>query len=63
MRAGELAELVSPAITTVRQPLGEIAKVSVQRLHARIHGDDGPPYRSRISPQLVVRESSVRKPR
>ncbi|GAA1007725.1 LacI family transcriptional regulator [Acrocarpospora pleiomorpha] len=51
----QLSELINPAMTTVRQPLAEIAKVAAHRLQARIGGDSGPPQRSQVNPQLVAR--------
>jgi LacI family transcriptional regulator len=54
-----LAEMVSPALTTVRQPLQEMAQTAVSLLLARIAGEDGQVQRHVLPTELVVRESTA----
>jgi LacI family transcriptional regulator len=58
-----LAEMVSPALTTVRQPLQEMAQTAVSLLLARIAGEDSPVQRHVLPTELIVRESSAPPPR
>jgi LacI family transcriptional regulator len=58
-----LAEMVSPALTTVRQPLQEMAQKAVSLLLARIAGEDGEVQRHVLPTELVVRESTAPPPR
>jgi LacI family transcriptional regulator len=53
-----LAEMVSPALTTVRQPLQEMAQMAVSLLLARIAGQDSQVQRHVLPTELVVREST-----
>lgn len=53
------SELCDPPLTTLRQPLGEIASEAVRLLSARMNGDISPPRRSEIAPVLVVQQSSL----
>ena len=57
----QLAELVSPSLTTVRQPVYEMGRAGAERLAAAIRGDD--PIRSQtvLEVELVPRESSARR--
>jgi LacI family transcriptional regulator len=58
-----LAEMISPALTTMRQPLQDMAHAAVSVLLARITGSNGGPPTRRILPtSLVVRESTARRP-
>jgi LacI family transcriptional regulator len=58
-----LAEMISPALTTMRQPLQEMAQAAVSLLLARISdGNGGPPTRRVLPTSLVVRESTARRP-
>lgn len=54
-----LAEVVGPPLTTIRQPIDEIARLAVDRLLARIKGNckEEPEHRT-LSPRLIVREST-----
>lgn len=52
------AALVSPSLTSLRQPLEEVAQHLVAALEAQIHGEPGPPRQLLLPPRLVVRESS-----
>lgn len=55
-----LAAFLIPALTTIRQPAGEIAQAAVQQLLARIESDDFPPPVHRDFPSsLIVRESTA----
>nr|WP_254667983.1 substrate-binding domain-containing protein [Streptomyces griseus] len=57
-----LADLFEPPLTTVRQPLPEMAAETFQQLRARI---DAAPSAGRsllIRPRLVVRESTAQAP-
>jgi len=51
------AAAFSPALTTVRQPIRAMASAALQRLLARIDGDDSAPRTSVLQPELVVRAS------
>lgn len=52
------AELAEPALTTVRQPLGELGQEAVRLLIERIEGREGPPRRVTLPVELIVRGSS-----
>ncbi|HWT32407.1 MAG TPA: LacI family DNA-binding transcriptional regulator [Microbacterium sp.] len=52
------ADLVSPGLTTVAQPLDAIAADAIGFLMARIRGDTSAARRSLVAPTLVVREST-----
>jgi len=54
------AAAFSPALTTVRQPIKDMASAALQRLLARIDGDDSAPQTLVMQPELVVRASCVR---
>ncbi|MCW2954819.1 MAG: rbsR [Conexibacter sp.] len=56
-----MTELTDPPLTTVRQPFAGIAAEAARLLQLRIGGDDGPPQRSEIVPELVARASSHRE--
>lgn len=51
------AEFVSPAITSLAQPVAAMAREAVSMLLARLDGDCGPPRRSLHSLGLIIRES------
>jgi LacI family transcriptional regulator len=59
-----LAEMISPSLTTMRQPLHDMAHAAVSLLLSRITGaNNGAPPTRRILPvSLVVRESTARRP-
>jgi LacI family transcriptional regulator len=60
----ELAQTISPAITTVRQPLREIAQMAVSLLLAQIAGEESDaPTRHIFPTELVIRESTAAPPR
>ncbi len=52
------AALVTPALTTVRQPLDAVAHELIQHLDAELTGRRTPPRQSLLIPELVVREST-----
>ena len=55
-----LAEMISPALTTMRQPLQEMAHTAVSLLLGRIAGSDGAAATRHVLPtSLVVRESTA----
>jgi LacI family transcriptional regulator len=56
-------ELCEPPLTTLRQPVRDLATEAVRLLCSRIKGDESPPHRSSITPLLEVRRSSLRPPR
>jgi LacI family transcriptional regulator len=53
-----LAEMVSPTVTTVRQPLQQMAETALALLLARIGGDGRRSSRHVLPTELIVRESS-----
>lgn len=53
-------ELSEPSLTTVRQPIAEIAEEAVRLLLARLGGERGAPRRNEVTPTLRVRQSSTR---
>ncbi|MDL9978422.1 LacI family DNA-binding transcriptional regulator [Microbacterium sp. ASV49] len=54
------AEIFSPGLTTVAQPVDAIAADAIGFLLARMRGDDSPVRRSLLAPTLVVRGSTTR---
>ena len=54
-----LAVMVSPTLTTVRQPLAEMATIAVSLLLARVEDGDRPLERRVIPTELLVRESTT----
>lgn len=58
-----LSRLVHPALSTVRQPVWQMAEVAINRLIARVKGEAGPePLRQQWSPEFVRRESVAPPP-
>jgi len=56
-----LSEIIEPSLTTIQQPLEEIARLSVERLVSRLTGSyTGEPDHQCLSPGLVVRSSTGR---
>lgn len=54
-----LAETASPSLTSVRQPVPEIAHLAVDELLAMVDsGDAAPPSPRRLAPTLAVRDST-----
>jgi len=59
-----LSQVVEPPLTTVRQPVAEIAHLAVQRLVARLQGDsDGESGHVTLPPRLIVRGSTGTAPK
>lgn len=57
-----LCEVVEPSLTTIRQPIAEIAQVAVERLIARLQDEcDEPPLHQFLPTQLIVRSSTARR--
>ncbi|MHB1959527.1 MAG: LacI family DNA-binding transcriptional regulator [Acidobacteriaceae bacterium] len=52
------AALVSPSLTTVHQPLREMGWMAAQYLMGRLQGTEGFREQIRMSPELMVREST-----
>lgn len=57
-----LADLLDPALTVVRQDVGQIGRYAAERLYARIDGDTSPPVRRVVPPRLVARGSGEIRP-
>ncbi len=53
-----VAAWAEPALTSVRQPIDDLAARTVRVLEGRLAGDDGRPRSHRLRPQLVVRAST-----
>lgn len=58
----EIASLMTPALTTVRQPCAEIGEALYRTLLARIANRTMPPQEILLPAPLVVRESTCRQP-
>lgn len=54
------ADLVEPALTTIRQPVAALAELAVAALIRRIEGQDGPPVHRIMPVELVERGSTAR---
>lgn len=54
----QLAEFISPRLTTIRQPLKEMGAIAASRLLKRIHGDEVP-QETVLQPELVIRQSTA----
>ena len=52
------AALMSPALTTVRQDVAQIAKIAAERLIWRIRNPEEPPVTIQTHGELIVREST-----
>lgn len=52
----------TPSLTTVRQPLTRMGKIAAQTLLERIEGQEDYPSEIAIEPELVVRESTAKRP-
>lgn len=52
-----LAADVAPPLTTVRQPVADLARAAVDALVARMEGLDVPPHLTTFTPELVIRDS------
>jgi LacI family transcriptional regulator len=56
------SELVTPPLTTVRQPLREIGDIAAHMLMRTIDGEAIPPETKLVPPQLIVRGSTAPRP-
>ena len=56
------ASFVTPALTTVRQPLREMGRAAVRRLMSMLDDPQQPPTRLVLETELVVRESTAPPP-
>lgn len=54
-----LGQYISPALSTVRQPMQEMASAAIERVLARMKNNGEPPHEVVFVPQLVVRESTA----
>jgi LacI family xylobiose transport system transcriptional regulator len=54
-----IAQWVSPPLTTVRQPLMEMAEAAAELVLALARGEESPQTRVELSTELVVRESTA----
>jgi LacI family transcriptional regulator len=52
------AAFQTPSLTTIRQPLHEMGKLSAQLLLQRLHSRGAAPREVAVKPQLIVREST-----
>lgn len=56
------AELVHPALTTIRQPVSEMGRLAVSYLLALIEGHQPPPPQTRLPVDLIMRNSVAPPP-
>lgn len=54
-----LGQYLSPALSTVRQPMHEMAVAAVERVLERMKDTDQTPHELIFVPELVVRESTA----
>jgi len=54
------SEIAEPALTTLRQPLREVADEAIRLLTTRLANGRGAPRHLQVSPKLIVRSSSQR---
>ena len=54
-----LCRYFSPPLSSVRQPLEEMAEAAVKRLVGRIENRDEPPHHLIYAPEFVLRESTA----
>jgi LacI family transcriptional regulator len=57
----DLDAVTTPRLSSVRQPLDAMAHETVRLLDGRAGGYDGPARRTVLAPELVVRESTLRR--
>ncbi len=53
------AELLSPGLSSIAQPLEDVGRECVRLLLARIATPDAPPERLLLEPSLIVRDSAT----
>ena len=56
----DYAAMLTPSLTTVRQPIDDLAQVAANRLFWRMRHPTDPPVSIRLPTELVVRESTTR---
>lgn len=56
----DIAQMIHPQLTTVRINRSAISQVAMERLVARIEGDDSPPLSIHVGAKLIIRESAAR---
>jgi DNA-binding LacI/PurR family transcriptional regulator len=54
-----LAPLSNPPLTTIRQPLRQMAEAAIESIVARIEGRSSGPRNFIFAPELVVRQSTA----
>lgn len=59
----ELASLLDPFLTVIREPAYEVGRMAMELLHQRLQGSDAPPRREVLPVELVVRRSTRRPER
>jgi len=59
----ELSEFITPSLTTIAQPFGEIASIAVRLLIERIQGnwENRKNQRKIFPPKLIIRESTIKR--
>jgi LacI family transcriptional regulator, galactose operon repressor len=57
------ASLVTPSLTTVRQPLQEMGATAVRLLRRLMDEPETTPRRTELATELIVRESTAPPPR
>lgn len=55
----DIAQMIHPQLTTVRINRSAMSKIAMQRLIARIEGDDSPALSIHVGAKLIVRESTA----
>jgi LacI family transcriptional regulator len=55
----DIAQMIHPRLTTVRINRSSMSKVAMQRLIARIEGDDSPALFIHVGAKLIIRESTA----
>lgn len=56
----DIAQMIHPQLTTVRINRSAMSQAAMERLIARIEGDDKPPISIHVGAKLIVRESAAR---
>jgi len=55
----ELADLMTPRLSTIRQPIGQIGQMAIETLESRVADPGRAEQRYVLPVELVVRESSA----
>lgn len=56
------SELISPSLTTIAQPISYMAQIGVQRLLRLVDGQKLKRKTVKLEPNIIIRESTVKKP-